>query len=223
MSPTLPDPASPRRRRTIIAISTAAGVAAIAVVGVLTAQALSAPETAPPAPPQMELIEETPPPGLVLADPEDVETQLRPMDLAVMQWQSDLQSVFAANPNFGSPSISPDGTVFTIVWFGEPSDALRDRIADAPEGLDVVIQPADFPPGELQQLVVRAMQPDFVTGVQLSTGMVENDASGLRFGIADDPDDRTLDDIGRTLADALGRPDVPVRVEVTGAVIPIPG
>src|SRR5690606_36588629 len=146
-----------------------------------------------------------------------------PMDLEVMEWQNRLQSLFSGQPNFGAPSISRDGTLFTITWHGEPSDALTQQIAAAPEGLQVVIQPAAFPPGELQSLVLQAMEPGLIRGVELVRGSVETDGSGIRFGLASEPDGMTLGQVGQAVADALGRTDVPVRVEVSGAVIPVTG
>ncbi|PKI92241.1 hypothetical protein CW368_05285 [Actinomycetales bacterium SN12] len=212
----------PRLRATIITVAVVVA-AVLIVVGLAAAQGRATAEpTAPPGPHTLELIEETLPPGLGFLGSDDAEALGGATDGDVMRWQTALQSAFHGDPNFGSPWISQDGTLFTIVWYGEPTDALRAHVSEAPSGLDVVIHSADFPPGELQELVARAMKPGLVPGVQLVLGAVENDASGIRLGLAEEPE-KTLEEIGAAIADALGRPDVPVRVEVSGAVIPIGG
>lgn len=220
-----PTPASStsRRRSAAIALSAGAGIALVTTVGAAIAKGPAvADPTAPPGPHTLELIEETLPPGFDVIGPDDTEALRELIDDDVMRWQTALQSAFHSDPNFGSPAISQDGAVFTIVWYGQPTDALRSHVAAAPAGLDVVIHPADFPPGELQQLVVRAMKPGLVPGVQFVLGAVENDSSGIRLGLAEEPE-TALEEIGTAVADALGRPDVPVRVEVSGAVVPIVG
>lgn len=201
-----------------------AGVAVLGVAAVAFASTgLNRPEPTPTGFATIPLIEETLPPGLDLVTPEHVDQSATPMDLSVMQWQTDLQLAFQTNPDFGSPEISPDGRVFTITWHGEPSDELRAHIAAAPEGLEVLIRPADFPPGELQELVQRAMRSGLVPGVELVLGAVEGDASGIRFGLAAEPQGSTLDEIEEAIAAALGRSDVPVHVEISGGVVPILG
>lgn len=219
-------PAVPGRRRRTALIASAAGlgIAVVAVVVVISTNSAADAETQPPAsPPTIMLIEETPPPGLEFADPDELELLGEPMDLEVMTWQTDLQTAFYADPNFGSVAISPDRSVFTITWHGAPSPALEQHIAAAPGGLEVVIQPADFPPGELQQLVSRAMKPGFLPGIQIAVGAVENDGSGIHLGLAEEPEGQTLAEVAHALGTALDRTDVPIRVEVTGAVIPIAG
>lgn len=213
-----------RRRAVLIAIAAGLGITVVTAVAIIATNSAAEAEAQPPsAPPTIMLIEETPPPGLELADPGDLELLGEPMDLEVMQWQTDLQTAFSTDPNFGSVSISPDRSVFTITWHGAPSHALNQQIAAAPDGLEVVIQPAAFPPGELQLLVAQAMKPGFLSGVRIALGTVENDGSGIHLGLAEEPDGQTLTEVADAIADALGRTDVPIRVEVTGAVIPLAG
>lgn len=225
MDESTPSPASPRPRLRVpvIVVSAVTGVALFAVTGLIVANRLAAAEpAAPQGQPIVELIEETLPPGLETIAPDDIEVLGDPIGEDVMQWQNALQTAFHGDPNFGSPAISQDGTLFTIVWYGEPTDALQAHVSAAPSGLDVEIQSADFPPGELQRLVAQAMEPGLVPGVEIALGAVENDASGIRFGLAKEPAG-TLEEIGAAIADALGRPDVPIRVDVSGTVIPING
>jgi hypothetical protein len=100
---------------------------------------------------------------------------------------------------------------------------LHELIAEAPEALTVVVHPAAFRPAELNALVQRAVAQGLVPGVQVAMAGPANDASGINIGILELPTEWTLERLGTAFAQALGRPDVPVTVEVSGAVIPISG
>lgn len=136
------------------------------------------------------------------------------VDVETMTWLTDLQAALAGDPGFGTVALSPDRSTVTITWFGEHSTALQEQVAAAPAGVAVVVHPADFPPADLQELVGRAMVPDLLPGIRVTMGGTENDGSGLRIGIEELPRGRTLDEVAAQLADALGRPDVPITVEV---------
>lgn len=223
MSDAAPDRSRPRRRA-ILAAAVVLGTVCITAVVIGVANAPADPGPAPSGIPQLQLVEETLPPGLVLPTaPEEMEFSDSPVDAAVMHWQTELQLAFQGDPNFGSPEISPDGAVFTITLHGEPSAALKKHIERAPEGLDVAIRAADFPPGELRELLPEAMKPGLVPGIDIVMGSVENDGSGLRFGLAAQPEGMTLEEIGQAIGEALELTGVPVRVEISGAVIPING
>lgn len=70
---------------------------------------------------------------------------------------------------------------------------------------------------------MRAMQPGVVAGVQIATGGPEQDGSGLHFGLVENPKDQSLAEVADEIGRALDRTDVPIRVEVSGAVVPITG
>lgn len=161
---------------------------------------------------------------LVIEDELQEELALPQVDLETMQWLDRLQSELAGDANFGSPAISKDRSTVTIPWHGTPSAALEELIAGAPEKLTVVIQPAAFQPGELIELAQRAVSTQgLVPGVQVAMGGPAPDASGITIGIVEIPQGRTLEQLGTAFAQALQRTDVPVAVEVSGAVMPISG
>ncbi len=154
------------------------------------------------------------PPDAHLVDKFDEELAYDPIDIDTMDWLTALQAAVMNDPSFGTVAISPDRTTVTITWYGEPSTTLRQQVDVAPDGVEVVIQPAAFPPAELQELVGKAMAPDLLPGVRVTMGGAENDGSGLRVGIWELPQGSTLEDVAQRLGDALGRPDVPITVEV---------
>lgn len=162
------------------------------------------------------------PDGLVLSDKLPEEYATDPIDLATMEWLTRIQLVFAQDPNFGSPAISPDRTTVTLPWFGTPSTQLEQMIAEAPADLTVVLQSAAFRPGELTELAQKAVTTrGLVPDVQVAMGGANPDASGIMIGIVKLPTGRTLDSLGAEFAKALNRPDIPVTVEVSGEMIPI--
>lgn len=225
MSEMMPElrPGSSRRRTVIITSAAIAAVIAIGVIAMFAAKSIAEADDQLPGGPKIMVIEETVPPGLELIDPRKLENLGEPMHLEVMEWQNSLQAEFYGNPNFGALAISPDGAVFTITWHGAPSAALEQHIAAAPDGLEVVVQPADFPPAELQQLVAEAMKPGLISGVEIAMGGVENDGSGIHLGLTEEPEGQSVADVAEAIGAALDRTDVPIRVEVTGGVIPITG
>lgn len=161
---------------------------------------------------------------LVTEDQLQEELALPPIDLETMEWLDRLQGELAGDANFGSPAISKDRSTVTIPWYGTPSAGLEGLIAGAPEKLTVVIQPAAFQPGELIELAQRAVSAQgLVSGVQVAMGGPAPDASGITIGIVELPVGRTLEELGTAFAQALQRTDVPVAVEVSGAVTPISG
>jgi hypothetical protein len=60
-----------------------------------------------------------------------------------------LSAVAGDSPDLGTPGISLDRTRLTVRWFGEVPAAVRAVLADHP-GVDVVVQPTDFRPGDLR-------------------------------------------------------------------------
>jgi hypothetical protein len=206
----------------------------VAVVGVASAGvvfAATANDTAPlqpfatpslPLVPLERLPEGTVPSERVLVpDPEELS---RPMiDAATSDWIESLQTSVQDDPSFGSVAISEDRATVTITWFGDPSATLRAQMDGAPANLRVVVQAAAFPPAELQELVLEAMRPGLVPGIQVTTGGRENDGSGLQLTILELPEGQTLDDVGHDIATALERTDVPISVEVSGPVIAFSG
>ncbi|MEZ3160663.1 hypothetical protein AB1K54_08965 [Microbacterium sp. BWT-B31] len=146
---------------------------------------------------------------------------LPPLDLETMQWVNELDRALHGDPSFGAVAI--DGPAVTITWYGPRSALLDTLIASAPDGLDVIVQPADFSPGELHDLVLAAMAPGAVPGVQLAMGHVRNDGSGLHFGIVELPPGVTEEYVAHLIGQAMGRSDVPITVEVSGAVMPVSG
>lgn len=209
MSTDSPDGPAPVRRRLRLVPT----VAVLVGLGVLVAAgALAAGRTAPRS--ALPLVafsaEPTLPPG---AEPGE-ELAYGAVDVETMTWLTDLQAALAGDPGFGTVALSPDRSTVTITWFGEHSTALQEQVAAAPAGVAVVVHPADFAPADLQELVGRAMVPDLLPGIRVTMGGAENDGSGLRIGIEELPRGRTLEEVAAQLADALGRPDVPITVEV---------
>ena len=145
------------------------------------------------------------------------------IDSATVDWIDSLHTAVQDDPDFGSVAISEDRATVTITWFGEPSAALRQQLDAAPAKVRTVVQPAAFRPAELQELVLEAMRPGAVPGVEVTSGGAENDGSGLRLGILELPAGRTLQDVGHDIAAAIGRTDVPIAVEVSGPVLPLAG
>jgi hypothetical protein len=207
-------------------IVTGRGRTVLAGVGLCAAVALSGCAQPVPSPSAPRVQTEIRP----LDDPLVLEDQLReklalpPVDLETMQWLDRLQIELEGDTNFGSPAISKDRTIVTITWFGTPSARLEGLVAEAPEMLTVVIQPAAFRPTELTELAQRAVTTQgLVPGVHVAMGGPAPDASGITIGIVELPVGLTLDQLGIAFAQALQRPDVPVAVEVSGAVIPFSG
>jgi hypothetical protein len=148
----------------------------------------------------------------------------RPMiDAATSDWIEGLQTSVQDDPRFGSVAISEDRATVTITWFRDPSATLRAQMDVAPANLRVVVQAAAFPPAELQELVLEAMRPGLVPGIEVTSGGPENDGSGLQVGIVELPAGQTLEDVGHDIAAALERTDVPISVEVSGPVIAFSG
>ena len=146
-----------------------------------------------------------------------------PVDLETMEWLDRLQAELMGEANFGSPAISNDRSSVTVVWYGAPSARLEELVAEAPEKLMVIIQPAEFRPAELNELAQRAVTTQgLVSGVQVSMGSATPDASGITIGIVELPAGRTLEQLGSAFARALQRPDVPIAVEIS-TVVPLNG
>ena len=205
----------PRRRRL-----------ALAGIGLCAMIALNGCAAAVPLPggPQVEAemlpLEES----LVIEDQLTEELALPPIDLETMQWLDRLQGELTEDANLGSPAISKDRSTVTIIWYGKPSARLEELVAEAPEKLTVVIQPAVFRPAELNALTQRAVTtPGLVPGVEVAMGSPAPDASGITIGIVELPAGHTLPQLGIEFAQALQRPDVPITVEVSGTVVPING
>lgn len=195
------------------------GVVGVVAAGIVAVTGAIDDTPEPPAlPPLAYTAEPTPPPGPNLVDELGEELLYAPIDAATSEWLDALQLAVMADPNFGTVAISPDRTTVTITWYGAPSRTLTEQIAAAPEAISVVVQEAAFQPGELQALVGQAMQPDLLPGIRVSMGAVENDGSGIRIGIWELPDGSSQEDVAEQIAAAIGRPDVPVTVEVAQVV-----
>lgn len=151
------------------------------------------------------------------------EDHAAPLDLSIeeVEWLNGLQTSMNDDPRFGT--IARDGSTITITWFGDPSEQLGALIDDAPANITVALQPADFLPGDLNDMVACSVGAGLVPGVQVSTAAMNNDGSGISIGIVEAPANRTLDDLGAEFAQALGRPDVPVTVHVAGVTTPAIG
>jgi len=146
---------------------------------------------------------------------------LPPMGVETADWLTTVQTTLGGDPNLGVVAIDETRSTVTITWFGAVTPALDVLLADAPEDIEVVVQPADFAPGELQALVSQTMEPGTVPGVEIAMGYVRNDGSGLDFGIVELPANSSVEDVSRRIGEALQRTDVPIDVEVSGAVVPI--
>lgn len=216
-------PASRRGRRRAVLLGLV-GVASLGVVVAGIALAASATTSRAPLIAQPERPIQVPVPSDLHVLDESVEDlAYAPIAVETGEWLDRLQNAVAGDPSFGTVAISADRGTVTITWYGDPSDTLRHHLDAAPDDLEVVLQPAAFVPAELAELVGLAMTPDLVPGVKVALGGVENDASGIHLGIHELPAGTTLDQVGRDVAAAIGRPDVPVSVEVTGPVVPLGG
>ncbi|MHA6695924.1 hypothetical protein [Homoserinimonas sp. A520] len=163
-------------------------------------------------------------PNILIEDQIPEEYLQGAIDAETMTWIDRLQRELGDDENFGSPAISRDRSTVTITWFGEPSARLQGLIAEAPEELTVVIQSAAFRPAELAELVRLAVAtPGMVGGVEVAMGSPAVDGSGITIGIVELPAGRSLEQLGIDIAEALGRTDVPVTVEVSGRIVPIRG
>lgn len=143
-----------------------------------------------------------------------------PVAVEVLDWTTEVEAVLHDDPRLGTVAIDESRSTVTVTWFGEQDSTVNELIARAPTGLEVVVQPADFLPGDLQDMVVDAMQPDAVPGVEMALGHARNDGSGLEFGIVELPGGLTESDVAALIAESLERPDIPITVTVTGAVRP---
>lgn len=196
----------------------------LGAVLVLSACANAEPPRAEPAPVAPESLL---PNHLVVRDDllnEGHSGEIDAMEFAAMEWLNSVQMEYAQDPNFGSPEISRDRATVTLRWFGEQNDKLTRLIGAAPDGLTVVVQPAAFQPGDLNALAQQAALTDgLVPGARVTMAGGATDASGLTIGILELPAGRTLSELGEAFAEALGRPDVPVTVTVSGEVMPVTG
>lgn len=212
--PDEPTQRAPRRRCLVVLIA----VGAVCVGGLVTAGVMYAASSHTPPESSFPLleytVEPTLPPNLRLVDEFDEDLVSEAIEIDTMNWLNDLQFAVMNDPNFGTVAISSDRLTVTITWYGEPSTTLQQQIDAAPEDIKVVIQPAKFRPAELQELIGKAMSPDLLPGIRVTMGGAENDGSGLRFGIWELPKGSTLGGVAEQLADAIGRPDVPITVEV---------
>ncbi|MEV8136622.1 hypothetical protein [Microbacterium aurantiacum] len=141
-----------------------------------------------------------------------------PVTVETLDWMTEVQAILHDDPRLGAVAIDESRSTVTVTWFGEQDSTVEELIARAPGGLEVVVQPADFLPGDLQDMVVDAMQPDAVPGVEMTLGHARNDGSGLEFGIVELPGGLTESDVAALIAESLERPDIPITVTVTGAV-----
>lgn len=149
--------------------------------------------------------------------------ELAPIGVETLDWLTELQSSLEGDPRLGAVAIDETRSTATVTWHGEPSITLQELIARAPADLEVVLQAAVFRPGDLQQLVLRAMEPTAIPGLEIATGNVRNDGSGLEFGIVDLPQGLTEKDVAASISELLQRPDLPITVTVSGRVVPIQG
>lgn len=149
--------------------------------------------------------------------------ELAPIGIETLDWLTELQTSLESDPRLGAVAIDESRSIVTVTWHGEPSTALQEFIARAPADVEVVLQAAAFIPGDLQKLVLQAMEPNAVPGLQIATGHVQNDGSGLEFGIVELPQGLTEEDVAASISEVLQRPDVPITVTVSGPVVPIQG
>ena len=162
--------------------------------------------------------------SLVIEDQLTEEWALPPVTLETMEWLDRLQGELTEDANFGSPAISTERSTITVIWYGTPSARLEELVAEAPEKLNVVIQPAAFRPAELNALTQRALTTQrLVPGAEVAMSSPASDASGITIGIVELPTGRTLEQLGVEFAQALQRPDVPITVEVSGTIQPFNG
>ena len=162
--------------------------------------------------------------SLVIEDQLMEELALPPVDLETMKWLDRLQGELTEDANFGSPTISTDRSTVTVIWYGMPSARLEELVAEAPEKLNVITQSAAFRPAELNALTQRAVATRWlVPGAEVAMSSPAPDASGITIGIVALPTGHTLEQLGIEFAQALQRPDVPITVEVSGAIVPFNG
>ena len=149
--------------------------------------------------------------------------ELAPIGVETLDWLAELQTSLQSDPRLSAVAIDESRSIVTVTWHGEPSTALQELIARAPADVEVVLRAAAFVPGDLQKLVLRAMEPNAVPCLQIASGHVRNDGSGLEFGIVELPQGLTEQDVAASIAEVLQRPDVPITVTVSGPVVPIQG
>lgn len=187
------------RRRTTFAV---AAVVALAIT--LTGCAANQPGTATP---------ET-------AQDGGERSSLPPIEGETMDWLATLDLELGNDPAFGAPVISDDRSTVTVHWFGEPSAELESLIDEAPEGLTVEVESTDFSRGELQDVIATIMAtPEMIPLVKVAIAHPNTDGSGITLGIVELPAGRELDDIADDFAERVGRPDIPITVEVSGEVV----
>lgn len=131
-------------------------------------QAGRTPDVMPPTalhtlPPGLELEplpavpEEVPPPSDGLGPGEYL--AYPPVPAQMRELLDRLSAQFAGSPDFGSPEISLDRTRVVVRWHGRPPaglQALLDEYADVP--FDVVLDPTQYPTGELRAEVERLVR-----------------------------------------------------------------
>jgi hypothetical protein len=147
----------------------AVGLAAVVLLAACGEARQAAPRTgSPPSavpPPGMQLPpvvpEELPPPPGGLGTGEYL--TLPPVPSGMYELLDRLTARFGDSTDFGTPEISLDRTRVVVRWYGAAPSTLQELLgeyADAP--WDVVLEPTEFPPGELRaeaQRLVRDHAP----------------------------------------------------------------
>jgi hypothetical protein len=143
---------------------------------------------------------------------------LPPMSTELLELQNALHARFGDSPDLGTTEISPDGTVFTIRWFGDPPAALLalvDSYRAAPFATRLEL--TRFRPGDLAAEASRLLREN--PGVVTMTGP-RNEGDGVIVGtdpgIVADPDEETLRSLGITSR-------LPLFPEATSASVPAGG
>lgn len=142
----------------------------------------------------------------------------KPVSAEQNDWIASVASQFEQNDNYTSTEISLDRKAITVTWFGSPDPALERLVAAPPADSVVTVEESKYPGSALRAAVADAFAnpPE---GVQIASGGVTPDGSGIEVEVVADPGTRLNVD---ALAAELGG-KVPVVVTVADPVTPYYG
>lgn len=133
-------------------------------------------------------------------------------------WFGMVAALFEQNDNYTSTEISLDRTEITVTWFGPVDPELERLIETPPADTVVTVRESEYPGGTLRDIVEGAFANP-PAGVDLTSGGVNSDGSGVSFEVAVDDGARVeVDAIAAELAGAI-----PATVTVTEPVTPYYG
>lgn len=142
----------------------------------------------------------------------------KPVTVEQNDWLASVASQFEQNDNYTATEISLDRTAIIVTWFGALDPALERLVAAPPADTVVNVEESKYPGGALRAAVADAFAnpPE---GVQLSSGGVNPDGSGIEVEVVADPGARL--DVDALAAELGGK--VPVVVTVADPVTPYYG